>query len=112
MPSITVRNVPDDVHRALRVRAARHGRSPEAELRDRRPRAVAEPLLGTLRLERLAGLPQPFLRRLVEPRLPEVQSTDRTRDDRRDDRPGHPTIIEHLRYFWRLLATAVLTWKP
>jgi plasmid stability protein len=33
MPSITVRNVPDDVHRALRVRAARHGRSAEAEVR-------------------------------------------------------------------------------
>ena len=34
MPSITVRNVPDEVHRALRVRAARHGRSAEAEIRD------------------------------------------------------------------------------
>ena len=34
MPSITVRNVPDEVHRALRVRAARHGQSAEAEIRD------------------------------------------------------------------------------
>lgn len=34
MPSITVRNVPEEVHRALRVRAARHGRSTEAEIRD------------------------------------------------------------------------------
>jgi len=34
MPSVTVRNVPDEVHRAIRVRAARHGRSIEAELRD------------------------------------------------------------------------------
>jgi antitoxin FitA len=34
MPSITIRNVPDDVHRALRVRAALHGRSAEAEIRD------------------------------------------------------------------------------
>lgn len=34
MRSITVRNVPDDVHRALRVRAAQHGRSAEAEIRD------------------------------------------------------------------------------
>ncbi|AWK42759.1 Arc family DNA-binding protein [Photorhabdus laumondii subsp. laumondii] len=33
MPSITVRNVPDEVHRALRVRAATHGRSAEAEIR-------------------------------------------------------------------------------
>ena len=34
MPSITIRNVPDDVHRALRVRAAQHGRSAEAEIRE------------------------------------------------------------------------------
>ena len=31
---LTVRNLPDDVHRALRVRAAQHGRSTEAEVRD------------------------------------------------------------------------------
>jgi len=34
MAMLTVRNLPDDVHRALRVRAARHGRSTEAEVRD------------------------------------------------------------------------------
>lgn len=34
MPSITIRNVPDEVHRAIRVRAAMHGRSAEAEIRD------------------------------------------------------------------------------
>jgi plasmid stability protein len=34
MPSVTVRNVPDEVHRAIRVRAALHGHSIEAELRD------------------------------------------------------------------------------
>ncbi|SFL97338.1 FitA-like ribbon-helix-helix domain-containing protein [Methylobacterium pseudosasicola] len=33
MPSMTVRNVPDEVHRAIRVRAAQHGRSVEAEMR-------------------------------------------------------------------------------
>jgi len=33
MASITVRNVPDEVHRALRVQAALHGRSAEAEIR-------------------------------------------------------------------------------
>lgn len=33
MPSITIRNVPEEVHRALRVRAAMHGRSAEAEIR-------------------------------------------------------------------------------
>lgn len=34
MAAITVRNLPDEVHRALRVRAATHGRSTEAEIRD------------------------------------------------------------------------------
>jgi plasmid stability protein len=31
---LTVRNVPDEVHRALRLRAAIHGRSTEAEVRE------------------------------------------------------------------------------
>lgn len=34
MSAITVRNLPDEVHRALRSRAASHGRSTEAEIRD------------------------------------------------------------------------------
>ncbi len=33
MPAITVRNVPDEIRRAIRVRAAMHGRSAEAEIR-------------------------------------------------------------------------------
>ena len=33
MAVLTVRNVPDEVHRALKVQAARHGRSAEAEVR-------------------------------------------------------------------------------
>ena len=34
MPVVTVRNLPDETHRALKVRAARHGRSTEAEIRE------------------------------------------------------------------------------
>ena len=34
MAILTIRNVPAEVHRALRVRAAAHGRSTEAEIRD------------------------------------------------------------------------------
>ena len=34
MAMLTVRNLPDEVHRALRVRAATHGRSTEAEVRE------------------------------------------------------------------------------
>lgn len=34
MAMLTVRNLPDEVHRALRVQAALHGRSTEAEVRE------------------------------------------------------------------------------
>ncbi len=43
MPTLTVRHIPDDVHRALRARAARHGRSMEAEVRDILEAAVSAP---------------------------------------------------------------------
>lgn len=33
MASVTVRNLPDATHRALKQRAAQHGRSTEAEIR-------------------------------------------------------------------------------
>jgi len=54
MPSLTIRNVPDEVHRAIKVMAARHGNSVEAEMRDiletvaRPPQRVK---LGTLLFE-------------------------------------------------------------
>jgi plasmid stability protein len=31
--AVTIRNIPLEIHRALRVRAAQHGRSTEAEIR-------------------------------------------------------------------------------
>ena len=34
MPAVTIRNLSDETHRALRVRAAYHGRSTEAEIRN------------------------------------------------------------------------------
>ena len=34
MPQIIVRQLPDEVHRALKARASEHGRSAEAEARD------------------------------------------------------------------------------
>jgi antitoxin FitA len=33
MAAVTVRNLSDEIHRALRLRAAQHGRSTEAEIR-------------------------------------------------------------------------------
>ena len=50
MPSIIVRNLPDQVHRALRLRAATHGRSTAAEVRDILTTAALPPdrlLIGT-----------------------------------------------------------------
>jgi plasmid stability protein len=34
MAMLTVRNIPDEVHRALRMRATQHGHSMEAEVRE------------------------------------------------------------------------------
>jgi antitoxin FitA len=73
MTAITVRNLPDDTRRALKLRAAQHGRSTEAEIRvilqdAVRPRrglgtalrAVGEQLGGVeLDLRRDRSLPEP-----------------------------------------------------
>ena len=40
MATVTVRNLPDEVHRAIRLQAAQHGRSTEAEIRDILARSV------------------------------------------------------------------------
>lgn len=34
MSAVTVRNLPEETHRALKQRAAKHGRSTEAEIRE------------------------------------------------------------------------------
>jgi len=54
MSVLTVRNLPDEVHRALRVRAALHGRSAEAEVRailEEAVRPEGRVKLGTLLAE-------------------------------------------------------------
>jgi plasmid stability protein len=43
MPAVTIRNIPEATHRALKVRAAQHGRSTEAEIRDIIESAVRPP---------------------------------------------------------------------
>lgn len=48
MATVTVRNLPDEVHRALRLRAAAHGLSTEAEIRQILAQAVQSE--GGLRL--------------------------------------------------------------
>ena len=54
MPAITVRNLSEETHRALRLRAAEHGRSTEAELRVILDEAVRPPVslkVGTALVE-------------------------------------------------------------
>ena len=43
MAMLTVRNLPDEIHRALRVQAAAHGQSTEAEVRQILANAVNPP---------------------------------------------------------------------
>ena len=40
MANLNVRNLPDEVHRAIRIQAAHHGHSTEAEIRDILERAA------------------------------------------------------------------------
>jgi plasmid stability protein len=72
--SITVRNVPDEVDRALRVLAAQHGRSAEAEVRDILERTV-KPAKRVRLGDALAALG-----RKVGLRNEDIAAIDQTRD--------------------------------
>lgn len=48
MAAITIRNLPEETHRALKARAAAHGRSTEAEVRSILNEAVASATGGGL----------------------------------------------------------------
>lgn len=54
MPSVQVKNVPDDVHRILRERAARAGQSMQEYLLDLLSTGAREPTLAEV-LDRAAG---------------------------------------------------------
>ncbi|ANH08034.1 hypothetical protein [Shinella sp. HZN7] len=59
MPAVTIRNLSEATHRALKVRAAQHGRSTEAEMRDILEAAVrpqARLRLGSALAERSRSL--------------------------------------------------------
>lgn len=83
MPAVTIRNLPEETHRALRVRAAHHGRSTEAEIREILEAAVRPPQrirLGTALAElgRQVGLTVEDLAVL----------------EARDKRPAEPVTFE------------------
>lgn len=84
MPAVTIRNLSDETHRALRVRAAHHGRSTEAKIRDILETAVRPServKLGSLlvTIGRDAGLSNSDVEDLVKSR---------------DEAPGKPMIFE------------------
>jgi len=83
MAILTVRNLPDEVHRALRVLAAGHGRSTEAEVRAILEEAVKPK--GRLKLgSMLAEIGQ------------EIRLTDEEAEsiNRRDKSPARPVSFE------------------
>jgi plasmid stability protein len=82
MAMLTVRNLPDDVHRALKVQAARHGRSTEAEVRAILENAVMSP--SRLRMgEALAALG-----RRLGLEDGEIEAIERNRDRTPAEPPG------------------------
>jgi len=88
MAILTVRNLPDDVHRALRIRAAQHGQSTEAEVRAILASAVkpeGRVKLGTLLAEmsRSAGVSNA-----------DVLALERALDEVRDKAPHEPMKFE------------------
>jgi plasmid stability protein len=84
MASITVRNVPDEVHRALRVLAAEHDRGAEAEVRDILERAV-KPANRVHLGDALAALGRKVW--LTDEDIAAI-------DQMRDKSPAKPTTIE------------------
>lgn len=53
MPAVTIRNLSEETHRALKTRAAQHDRSAEAEIRDILDAAVRP--AGRVKLRSLLG---------------------------------------------------------
>ena len=78
MAAITIRNLPEETARALKARAARSGRSTEAEVREILNAAVREPVgLGTLLSDlgkRVGGVDLPGKRRRSPARIASFES--------------------------------------
>ncbi|MBU6298604.1 MAG: Arc family DNA-binding protein [Alphaproteobacteria bacterium] len=73
MAVLTVRNIPEEVHRALRMRAASHGHSTEAEIRAILAEAVKPPVRvgdALARIGRKAGLTDQELDALARDKTP------------------------------------------
>jgi plasmid stability protein len=85
MANVHIRNLPDAVHRALRVRAAQHGRSTEAEIR-----AILETATRPPQRVRLGSLFASIAREAGGLTDDEAESINRLRDNT----PVEPMILE------------------
>ena len=83
MAAVTIRNLSDEAHRALKVRAARHDRSTEAEMRAILEAAVRPE--GRLRL----GTALSEMCRTIGLANADVEALERARDRR----PAEPTRV-------------------
>jgi plasmid stability protein len=88
MAVLTVRNLPDEVHRALRLRASQHGRSTEAEVRAIlesavKPQGRLKPGALMREISRKAGLTNA-----------DVLALEQAMDEVRDKTPAEPVRFE------------------
>ena len=88
MAAVTIRNLSDEAHRALKLRAAKHNRSTEAEMRailEAAVRPEGRLLLGTAlsAASRELGLTNA-----------DIEALEQSLDQVRDRRPAEPIIFE------------------
>ena len=84
MPAVTIRNLSEEAHRALKVRAAQHNRSTEAEMRAILEAAVRP--AGRLKI----GTALSEMSRKIGLSNADVEALEQTRDTR----PAEPMRIE------------------
>jgi plasmid stability protein len=88
MAAVTIRNLPEEVHRALKVRAAQHNRSAEAEMRAILEAAVRPE--GRLRLGDALG----EISRKNGVTNADVDALEKAIEEARDRRPAEPLRFE------------------
>lgn len=88
MPAVTIRNLPEEVHRALKVRAALQGRSTEAEMRAILEAAVRPD--GRLRL----GTALSEASREQGLTNADIEALERSLEEVQDRRPAEPMGFE------------------
>lgn len=88
MPAVTIRNLPEEVHRALKVRAALHDRSTEAEIRAILEAAVRPD--GRLRL----GTALSEASRELGLTNADIEALERSLEEVQDRRPAEPMGFE------------------